>query len=749
MTLNLFFNYNCMLLLRIFMSLAFILPWASVNVCEATTEPERNDKKTTYGSLPLSFIPNQGQFDEPVLFALQGRDKSIYFTREGLTFLLTERVSPGPDFEPRSLREVEPAADGALPVTRGWALKLDFIGARQDVRPEPLEKTETLFSYFRGKPSDWISGVQACSSIIYRNLWPGVDLVFSGTTSRMKHDFIVRPGADPSSIRLAWRGADDVQTTAEGRLEISTPLGAFQDDVPIAWQDIDGHRVEVRAAYALAEPAGVQSASLAAVTDAPALATLERIHPYGFELGAYDPSKPLTLDPAVLVYSGFIGANASYDFGTAIAVDKSGHAYVTGYTHSDGAATFPVAVGPYTSPAGYNDIFVAKLNKAGTGFVYCGYIGGSGHDTGKGIAVDSAGNAYVTGSAKSTQSTFPVIVGPSLTHGGGTDEAFVAKVNAAGTALEYCGFLGGSSSETGQDIAVDSQGQAYVTGYTFSTDFPKTVGPDLSYNNNGDAFIAKVSADGSSLVYSGYIGGDGQDSGEGVAIDSQGQAYVTGWTDSSNFPPLSRAAAGEDYFIAKVAAGGSSLVYGVLSQLPGNDRGKGIAVDDLGQAYITGYTGTDENTRDAIVQKHNASGSWVNYGGTMGGSNADTGNGIALDRQGQAFIIGTTNSTNFQVVDSDGDCAVMSFDNVFLLKLNAAGNSILQSGCIGGSSGDIGGGVAVDHLGNAYITGGTQSSNFPTKNGPTLTKQSSSDAFVARIGNRGMTNPAVIGKLLD
>ena len=240
-------------------------------------------------------------------------------------------------------------------------------------------------------------------------------------------------------------------------------------------------------------------------------------------------------------------------------MDSSGDAYVTGYTDST-QATFPVTVGPDLTFNGIRDAFVAKVNAAGTALLYAGYIGGGSDDIGQGIAVDSAGNAYVTGYTDSTQATFPVTVGPDLTENGGVD-AFVAKVNAAGTALLYSGYIGGSGSDFGFGIAVDGSGNAYVTGQTDSTQttFPVTVGPDLTYNGGIDAFVVKVNAAGTALLYAGYIGGNGEEIGSGITVDSSGNAYVTGYTDSTQatFPvtvgPDLTQNGGFDAFVAKIS----------------------------------------------------------------------------------------------------------------------------------------------------------------------------------------------------
>jgi hypothetical protein len=255
-----------------------------------------------------------------------------------------------------------------------------------------------------------------------------------------------------------------------------------------------------------------------------------------------------------LVYAGFLGGSDS-DYGWGIAVDASGSAYVTGGTFS---SDFPAVVGPDLSYNSNGDAFVAKVNPSGTALVYAGFLGGSDSDYGWGIAVDASGSAYVTGGTFS--SDFPAVVGPDTSHNGDWD-AFVAKVNPSGTALVYAGFLGGSDSDYGWGIAVDASGSAYVTGGTFSSDFPAVVGPDLSYNSNGDAFVAKVNPSGTALVYAGFLGGSDWDEGYGIAVDASGNAYVTGWTFSSDFPavvgPDTSYNGGRDAFVAKVEAGGT------------------------------------------------------------------------------------------------------------------------------------------------------------------------------------------------
>jgi len=554
-----------------------------------------------FGKMPLYFIPNQGQMDAQVAYYIQGKGKTIYFTSEGLTYVLSER-SAGEEIAGKTASVKERLLiNPAERELRSWrdqrrfAVKLDFVGANADVRPSGEEKTGAVISYFRGKPKEWKAGLPTYSRIVYRNLWPGIDLGYYGTVDKMKYEFIVHPGSDPSLIRLAYRGASAVEVNGEGRLEVRTPAGGFEDDRPVGYQEIDRKRMDVEMSYLLEEQSVIKPGPSGeeAVT---------KSYVYGFDVGDYDRTKPLVLDPAVLVYCGYIGGSDD-DYSAGIAVDSTGNAYITGSTSSTEAA-FPVIGGPDLTHNGGGDAFVAKVNASGTALVYCGYIGGSDDDYSAGIAVDSTGNAYITGSTSSTEATFPVIGGPDLTHNGGGD-AFVAKVNASGTALVYCGYIGGWSYDGGHGIAVDGSGNAYITGKTGSTQttFPVIGGPDLTYNGEGDAFVAKVNASGTALVYCGYVGGSYWDDGYGIAVDSSGNAYITGTTASTQAtfpikggPDLTHNGEYEDAFVAKMNASGTALVY--CGYIGGSyvDEGYGIAVDGSGNAYVTGFTGSTQAT---------------------------------------------------------------------------------------------------------------------------------------------------------
>lgn len=658
-------------------------------------------------SLPLYFIENQGQADPRVDYYLQGAGTSVYLTRKGLTFSLTDRRG----------------------TQQRWAARLEFVGDTSGAEPIGRERTPALISYFKGNPKKWKTAVPTYSEIVYEDLWPGIDLLYRGDQSRLKYQFLLRPGADPSHIRLAWSGAD-VSLTGAGELLVSTPAGGLTDKAPVSYQLVGGRRVAVPTAYELEGTS------------------------YGFHLGAYDPGVPLVIDPALLIYAGFLGGSG-FESCLDVAVDAFGSAYVAGETSST-ETTFPESVGPDLTANGALDAFVAKVNPSGTALVYAGFIGGSGSDAADGVALDASGAAYLTGDTNSTEATFPVTVGPDLFANGGPD-AFVAKVNTSGTALIYAGFVGGSGVDAADGVAVDPSGAAYLAGQTNSTQatFPVTVGPDLTANGLNDAFVVKVNPSGTALSYAGFLGGTGSDGGRGVAIDSAGSAYLTGQTDSTEatFPetigPDLTANGGNDAFVAKVSDS-AGLVYAGFLGGSGFDSGNSVAVDPSGAAYLAGSTDSSEATFpetvgpdlsanggfDAYVARVAPSGTALSYAGFIGGSGLDFGRGVAVDASGAAYLTGDTNSTEATLPVAAGpDLTGNGGFDAFLAKVAPSGTALGYAGYIGGSGFDTAYGVAVDASGATYVTGSTDSTEatFPETVGPDLIANGLSDAFIAKV----------------
>ncbi len=738
-------------------------PLAPVST-EETSAPAPLPTTTALGQLPLSFVQNTGQLDARVAFALHGKETSVYFTSEGLTFrLASPEAQPATPaaVTPVSLRETAPPA----PSPR-WVLKLDFLGANPAVRPVGHDPTPATMNYFSGTPDQWHTAVPTYRKLVYPNLWPGIDLEYSGTGQQLKYTFIVQPGADPNLIQLAYRGADSVSVTDAGQLAVTTPVSSFTDATPYVYQEAQGTQVAVASAYILHAD------------------TTPGQHRYGFQVGAYDQSQPLYLDPAILVYAGYLGGSED-DSGYGIAVDTTGHAYIGGYTFST-SATFPELVGPDLSDNGNADAFIAKIKADGSGLVYAGFIGGGGSDYATGVAVDGLGNAYVIGGTNSTQDSssgirFPVRIGPDLTYNGGNEDVFVAKVKADGTDLVYCGYLGGTSRDAGRAIALDIANNAYITGYTYSTNLFTLIGPDLSPNlGTIDAFVAKVAADGSRFLYSGYIGGLGEDGGFGIAVSLGGTAYVTGYTSSTEasfpdgdgfglLPSFDATHNGGviDAFVVKVRIDGTALDYAGYIGGSGPDSGNGITRVG-GQVMVVGNTRSTQATfpdgdgfgplrgpdtthngdYDGFVAQVAASGLSLTYASYIGGVGSDAARAVARDGLGNVYVTGLTDSPATSFPDGDGFGSLPGPDrshnggsDAFVVKVRHDGSEFLYAGYIGGAFDDDGFGIAVDRVGNAYVVGTTESlattfpdgDGFGTLPGPDRSHNGESDAFVAKI----------------
>jgi pimeloyl-ACP methyl ester carboxylesterase len=644
-------------------------------------------------SSPVMFIENVGQFADGARFQVRGGDKTIWLAEDGLWVTVAEPpAQPSPASEgaphpasrppdgrrPASLAVAEPGESSEV---RSVNIRLSFSGANPHPRLEPFNRLETVVSYFIGNdPAQWRAAVPVWGGVRYRDLYPGIDLEITGEGGHLVQRLVTRPGANLSAVRLRVEGADAVTPTPSPAAVASPNLvgrAGWEQGLLLRTALGDFTLPLLQVEEGIVKPALVQQVDRLA---------FEVAHPFtaGNETGSAPLSMTHPQQTVSLLYAGFLGGSG-WDEGRGIAVDAAGNAYVTGFTWS---RNFPAVVGPDTSYNGGDyDAFVAKVNPSGTGLVYAGFLGGSDIDEGNSIAVDADGNAYVTGGTISRN--FPAVVGPDTSHNGDYD-AFVAKVNPSGTGLVYAGFLGGSDIDWGNSIAVDADGNAYVTGRTDSRNFPAVVGPDTSYNGSRDAFVAKVNPSGTGLVYAGFLGGSNWDVGSDIAVDADGNAYVTGRTDSRNFP----AVVGPD----------------------------------------TSYNGGDY---DAFVAKVNRSGTALLYAGFLGGSDIDWGNSIAVDADGNAYVTGGTLSSDFPAVVGPDTSYNVGNHDAFVAKVNPSGTGLVYAGFLGGSNWDVGSDIAVDADGNAYVTGGTLSSDFPAVVGPDTSYNGSRDAFVAKVNRSG------------
>jgi len=700
-----------------------------------------------YGKLPLSFEANHGQTDGRVKFLSRASGYTLFLTGDEAVLALRGKTAKTPAAKratvpggfPLSLKRYLDTSHSSRETVTGGVLRMKLRKANAAAKVVGSDELAGTSNYFIGNdPAKWRANVPTYARVKYEGIYSGIDLVYYGNQRQLEYDFIVAPGADPHRIAFDIRGVKGIRRDAHGELAFTVGDEEIRWHKPVVYQEKNGARHEIAARYA--------------ITDA------NRVT---FELAKYDARRTLYIDP--LIYSTYLGGSGDDD-GDGIAVDAAGSAYITGQTAS---IDFPTTNSWQPANAGSYDAFVVKLDPTGSTLVYSTYLGGSSVDYGYGIAVDSAGNAYVAGNTASTD--FPTMNPLQAAIGGGLD-VFVAALNPSGSALIYSTYLGGSGDDLGLAIALDSSANAYVTGSTLSTDFPTSNPLQAANAGSNDAFVAEITPDGSTLVYSTYLGGSGQDYGNGIAVDSSGNVYVTGQTLSADFPTVnpfqSTNRGSSSAFVSKISAGGTALVYSTYLGGSGYDLGYAIAVDSAGDAYATGSSSSTNfptmnpiqrangGDFDAFVTELNPTGSALVYSTYLGGKFEDDGYGIAVDSGGNVYLTGYTLSTNFPMQNAFQKRLAGAGD-VFVSKLTSTGSALSYSSYLGGTGDDSGAGIAVDSAGYAYVTGNTASSNFPTKNPVQPTYGGGpNDAFVAKVDVRAATtatlssspNPSIYGQ---
>ncbi len=609
----------------------------------------------------------------------------------------------------------------------GVSTWLRFSGSNVDARIEGEDALAGRVNIFSGAAAR--TGLETYGRIRYRALYPGIDLTYSATGRRIKAEFLIAPGADPTLIQLAYDG--EVSIAHDGSLLVRKPGAELREEAPVVLQD--GRRIPAR--YQLIEP-----------------------HMAGFWLGDYDHSRALVIDPTI-TYSTYLGGTGMGSV-TAIAVDASGDVYVAGYTE---ALNFPIDGAYQAANKGSVNAFVAKLSAAGTALIYATYVGGNSDDRAWGIALDSSGNAYVAGSTTSTN--FPLVSALQSTLQGGRD-AFVFKLNSKGNALTYSTLLGGANEDWAYAIALDSADNAYIAGDTMSTNFPVTAGAfQTTQAGQTDAFVTKLTSAGA-VVFSTYLGGSHVDHAGGIAIDTSGNVYVAGGTFSTNFPVLTPIqasnAGGENAFATKLKSTGAALAYstylgGSSGTAAAPEQANAIAVDASGNAYLAGVTPStnfpvttgalqtaNNGGADAFVAKIAAAGTLV-YSTYLGGSLFDQANSIAIDSSGDAYVAGYTASADFMVVNSIQPVFAGYYD-AFVTELGPSGATLIFSTYFGGSLADEANAIAVDSGGNMYVAGQTGSVNLPLTNAYQSVNNGGAIGWAARIG---VTNPALLPQVVS
>ena len=696
-----------------------------IKAADRQNPPISEEKKKTILTraykIQIPFILNQGQVaDENVRFYARTFRGNFFVTKSG------EMVYCLPFFEAKPIAGVKSTSPEGLKV-RTFKEKLLEASLSS---PQGQDPSSTRVNYFLGNdPAKWQTHISTYNQISLGEVYPKIDLHLVAHGNNVEKIFTVRAGGDPQDIKLAIEGAGALEINHQGELEIGFGYKKARFSKPVAFQEKNGKKEYVQVAYALDKDS------------------------YGFKVGMYDRSLPLTIDPTFsLVYSTYLGGNGELgESGEGIAVDSSGNAYITGFTSS---GSFPTQNPIQGTFGGGWDVFVTKINPSGSALVYSTFLGGSGYDYGFGIAVDSGGNVYVTGQTDSGD--FPTQNPIQGTFSGGWD-AFVTKIDPTGSALVYSTFLGGSGEDWGKGIAVDNAGNACVTGQTNSGDFPVQNPVQGTFGGGWDAFITKIDPIGSALVYSTFLGGSGDDWGNGIALDPSGNAYIAGETNSLDFPvqnPIQGTLAGSwDAFIIKINPAGSALVYSTFLGGSAEDHGNGIAVDGVDNAYVTGYTtssdfptlnpiqGSAGGSYDAFIAKINPAGSALVYSTYLRGWGEDWGKGVTVDSAGNAYVTGYTDSVDFPTQNPIQGTLAGSWD-AFIAKINPAGSALVYSTYLGGCDDDRGYGLAVDSFGNAYVTGFTSSNDFPTQNPIQGTNGGNKDVFILKIPDATSPPPA-------
>jgi hypothetical protein len=663
-----------------------------------------------YGQMPMAFEANEGQTDSRVRFIARGSGYNLFVT-DLETVMALNRYDNGAANYKTSLTEYRKGSR----LLGQDVLRLSLTGASRGIYFEAQNPLPGISNYFIGHDrAQWKTKIKQYSQVMAHDVYPGIDMVYYGKQGQLEYDFRVKPGGDPKAIRLQHAGADSETVDDQGNLRLIIGIRSVQFKPPTVYQEDGVSRTNISGKYITTGKNEI-----------------------GFEIGDYDKTKILIIDPA-LDYSTYVGGSGG-DQGNGIAVDASGNAYVIGNTSS---TDFPTTAGAYQTVFGngslHADAFVTKLNPAGTALIYSTYLGGSGNDYGTGVAVDSSGDAYVTGYTTSTN--FSTTSGAYQTvNRSSTYNTFITKLNAAGSSLIYSTYLGGSNAngDSGYGISLDSSGNAYVVGTAFSSNFPTTSGAYQTAFGGGSSsnvFITKLNSAGSALIYSTFLGVGSTNYGLGVAVDVLGNAYVTGYT-SGAFPTTSGAfqtvsGGGYNAFVAKInpAGGGASdLVYSTYLSGSTDDWGHCIAVDASGNAYVSGEaesanfptTGGAYQTvnhggfnGNAFVTKLNSLGSSLIYSTFLGGIGGESGTGIAVDFSGNAYVTGYTQSHNFPTTSGAYQTTSGGNEDVFVTELNSLGNSLFYSTYLGGNSNEAGYGDAVDVSGNVYVTGYVWTATF-------------------------------------
>ena len=710
----------------------------------------------SFGRKPLAFEPNVGQVDGEVQFLSRGSGYQLFLTQTEAVMVLDSEATdvgakrfelqppsaelpvPGPvPKAPEDWRSPGPGGDATVPLASSvgfpvsHVLRMRLVGADPSPSVRGDVKLPGQVNYFLGNdPSQWRTNVSTFAKVGYREVYPGIDLVYYGNEGRLEYDFVLAPGADPNLIALNFEGADQVELDAQGNLIAWVAGQAVRWQRPVVYQEFAGKRHEVAGSYHLNR--GFASYA----TDA--------TQQIGFQLAAYDRSQPLVIDP-VLIYSTYLGGSggeSDNDQPGAMATDTNGNAYVVGYTRS---LDFPTRNALQPARQGLSDAFVTKLNPAGEP-LFSTYLGGTEYEFANGLAVDAQGNAFVVGRTSSTN--FPLL-NPTQN---AFSAIFLTMLNPDGSAISFSTYLGGTKGETASAIALDPSGNIYVGGSTDSADFPvhKALQPQRSRGSYSDGFVTKFEAGGKSIIYSTYYGGSGFDGIVSIAADADGHAYISGGTSSSDLwvknanQPFYAGGLG-DFFYARILPDGSDLVYASYfgGAGPEGTPSPKLALGPGGSLWLVGrcsWESTGLATPNAfqtdissdtpsLLARFNAADGYLEAASYLNGTTATS---IAIEPTGDVWIGSYSFYANLPLVDPLQPRSRGDFEG-FVSKFSSDCSSLLFSTYFGGAGRDEVASLALDPDGNVLVLGGTKSTKLPVVNPLQASLRGTDDAFVAKI----------------
>jgi hypothetical protein len=694
----------------------------------------------SYRSLPLSFEMSKERADGKVDFISRGLGYGLFLTpNEAIIALNKSQETKALDNSFFAFGAAN--HDGGhtnLGQVDQAAIQMRLIGANATPTVSGVDELPGTVNYFFGSDqTEWKTNVSSFQKVLYEDVYSGINLIYYGNQTQLEYDFVIAPGATPDLIGLYFDGADKLELNADGELILHIASEQIRMLKPTIYQEIDGLRQEIWGGYLLKADDQVS-----------------------FQVGRYDNSRPLVIDP-VIVYSTYFGGiqNEQEGYG-GFDVDSNGHVYITGRTYS---TNLPLSNAIDSGLSGETDAFVAKIDPQTNTLIYSSYFGGSRSETGNSVVTDDNGNAFAVGYTNSLD--FPIVNAFQPQKSGYPNETidtFILKLNSTGSNITYSTYLGGSGADDGWDISINSLGEIIVAGNTQSSDFPvvnalQSEGGDVFSNTDFDVFVTKIHPSGSSLIFSTYLGRGSNDVVRGLSIDNQDNIYITGYA-GFDYPTTPAAYGGECgsewVFVSKITPNGEFLDY---STCIGPGRAWGIAVDNFGSAYITGQTNGSfplinaydaqlDGNYDTFVTKLSPTGDSLMFSTYLGGSIAlyapdngqDWGNAIDIDEIGNVYVTGFTNSVDFPVVNaiqpSLGDSTSGAFD-AFIAKFDPTGANLLMSTYLGGNFIDAGFGIIVEPNGVIYVRGETNSTNFPVVNPfqSNLGGIHRNDAFIVKI----------------